>query len=112
MMPKVASIARLLGPKGLMPNPKLGTVSDDIAVAVKNIKQGQVEFRCEKNGIVHAGIGKMGFDKEKIKENLLTLYDAILVAKPSKSKGTYIKAAFLSSTQGPSLKLDLKTFVN
>ena len=111
MMPKISKIGKLLGPKGLMPNPKLGTVSDDVVSAVKNIKKGQVEFRIDKNGIIHAGIAKIGFDEKKIKENIMKLYNAILAAKPTKSKGIFIKEVFLSCTHGPSLKLDLKSFV-
>ena len=112
MMAKIATIAKILGPKGLMPNPKLGTVSENISGAVKNIKSGQIEFRVDKNGIIHAGIAKIGFSKEKIKANIIALYEAVLGAKPAKSKGVYVLNAFLSSTHGPSLKLDLKTFIN
>ena len=112
MMPKIATIAKILGPKGLMPNPKLGTVAENISSAIKNVKSGQIEFRVEKNGIIHAGIAKIGFNKDKIKENIIALYEAILAAKPTKSKGIYILNSFLSVTHGPSLKLDLKTFIN
>ena len=111
MMPKISKIGKLLGPKGLMPNPKLGTVSDDVVSAVKSIKKGQVEFRIDKNAIIHAGVAKIGFDEKKIKKNIMKLYNAILAAKPTKSKGIYIKEIFLSCTHGPSLKLDLKSFV-
>lgn len=112
MMPKVAAVARILGPKGLMPNPKLGTVSDNVANAVKNVKSGQIEFRVEKNGIIHAGVAKIGFSQNKIKDNIMALYKAVLAAKPAKSKGMYVLGSFLSVTHGPSLRLDLKTFVN
>jgi large subunit ribosomal protein L1 len=111
MMPKVSAIGKLLGPKGLMPNPKLGTVSDDIKSTVQNIKKGQVEFRVDKSGIIHAGIAKLGFEQKKIKENIMELYGAVLSAKPAKSKGMYMKDLFLSTTHGPSIKLDLKSFV-
>ncbi|WPX96007.1 50S ribosomal protein L1 [Candidatus Bandiella euplotis] len=111
MMPKLAAIAKLLGPKGLMPNPKLGTVSDNVSEAITSVKKGQVEFRVEKNGIIHAGVAKIGFAENKIKENLMALYGAVLAAKPAKSKGVYVRGSFLSSSQGPSLKLDLKSFV-
>ncbi len=111
MMPKISKIGKLLGPKGLMPNPKLGTVSDDVVSAVKNIKKGQIEFRIDKNGIIHSGVAKLGFDKKKTKENIIKLYNEILAAKPQKSKGIFMKEIFLSCTHGPSLKLDLKSFV-
>jgi large subunit ribosomal protein L1 len=111
MMPKIAIIGKTLGPKGLMPNPKLGTVSDDVATAIANVKKGQVEFRAEKNGIIHAGIAKTGFSEVKVKENLMALYDAVLAAKPAKSKGVYVRGSFLSTSHGPSLRLDLKSFV-
>ena len=111
MMPKIAIIGKMLGPKGLMPNPKLGTVSEDVVTAITNVKKGQVEFRAEKNGIIHAGVAKIGFPEHKIKENLMALYNAVLAAKPVKSKGVYVKSSFLSSSHGPSLRLDLKSFV-
>jgi large subunit ribosomal protein L1 len=94
-----------------MPNPKLGTVSDDIKSTVQNIKKGQVEFRVDKSGIIHAGIAKLGFEQKKIKENIMELYNAVLSAKPAKSKGMYMRDLFLSTTHGPSIKLDLKSFV-
>lgn len=111
MMSKVSTIGKLLGPKGLMPNPKLGTVSDDIKATVKNIKKGQVEFRVDKNGIIHTGIAKIKLEQEKIKENIMEVYNAIMSAKPTKSKGIYMKNLFLTTTHGPSIKLDLKSFV-
>lgn len=109
MMPKISMIAKILGPKGLMPNPKLGTVSVDFESAIKNVKSGQVEFRAEKAGIVHAGIGKLSFAMEQLKENFKSLYDALLKAKPSGAKGSYVKGVFVSSTMGPSLKIDIST---
>jgi large subunit ribosomal protein L1 len=107
MMAALGKAARVLGPKGLMPNPKLGTVTMDIAAAVKAAKGGQVEYRVEKNGIIHAGLGKASFDGKAIKENLLSFMKAILAAKPSGAKGTYIKKITLSSTMGPAVKVDV-----
>lgn len=107
MMASLGKAARVLGPKGLMPNPKLGTVTMDISAAVKAAKGGQVEYRVEKNGIVHAGLGKASFEGNAIKENLLSFMKAILAAKPSGAKGTYIKKITLSSTMGPAVKVEV-----
>ncbi|NDB81912.1 MAG: 50S ribosomal protein L1 [Alphaproteobacteria bacterium] len=107
MMGMVGSVAKILGPKGLMPNPKLGTVTPDIATAIKNAKSGQVEFRVEKNGIIHAGIGKISFSVTDLLENLKSIVAAVNKAKPSGAKGVYMKKAYMSSTMGPSLQLDL-----
>lgn len=107
MMGVVGSVARILGPKGLMPNPKLGTVTTDIITAVKNAKSGQVEFRVEKAGIIHAGIGKLSFKNEDLLSNAQEFISAVQKAKPSGSKGIYLKALYLSSTMGPSIKIDL-----
>ncbi len=107
MMPAISSVARILGPKGLMPNPKLGTVTTDIRSAVKNVKSGCVEFRVEKAGIVHAGIGKLSFSKDDLCKNAKALISAVVKAKPSGAKGNYLKAIYLSSTMGASLKVDL-----
>jgi large subunit ribosomal protein L1 len=96
-------VAKILGPKGLMPNPKLGTVTVNIVDAVKNSKAGQVEFRADKGGIVHAGVGKLSFDSDKLLDNAKALFDAILKAKPAASKGVYIKYAFVSATMSPAL---------
>lgn len=109
MMGMIGGVARILGPKGLMPNPKLGTVTTDIATAVKNAKGGQVEFRVEKAGIVHAGIGKLSFSVADLLKNASTLVSAVIKAKPSGAKGNYLKAIYLSSTMGPSVKIDLAT---
>lgn len=109
MMGSVGQVARILGPKGLMPNPKLGTVTPDIASAISNAKSGQVEYRVEKAGIVHAGVGKLSFTTEDLVKNVDALFAALMKAKPSGLKGTYMKAAFISSTMGPSVKLDLAT---
>lgn len=109
MMAKVGGLGRVLGPRGLMPNPKLGTVTMDIAAAVKAVKGGQVEFKVEKNGIVHAGVGKASFTADAIKENIAAFFNAVSQAKPSGVKGTYIKKLAVSSTMGPSIKIDIPT---
>jgi large subunit ribosomal protein L1 len=106
MMGVVGKIGKLLGPRGLMPNPKVGTVTFDVAKAVSEAKSGKVEYRVEKAGIIHAPVGKVSFPSEKLRENILTLVDALLKAKPSTSKGTYFKKAFISSTMGPGVPLD------
>ena len=106
MMAVVGQLGKVLGPKGLMPNPKLGTVTDNITDAVKNIKGGSVEYRVEKAGIVHAGIGKADFSESAIKNNVIAIIDAIQSAKPSGAKGTYIKGITLTSTMGIGVKLD------
>ena len=102
----VGKLGKVLGPRGLMPNPKVGTVTPDVASAVKAIKSGRVEFRVEKNGIIHCGCGKLSFGPQQIKENLDTLIDAIVKAKPKTSKGIYLQSAYISSTMGPSIQLD------
>ena len=107
MMPVVGKLGRILGPRGLMPNPKLGTVTPDVTEAVQAAKGGQVEFRVEKAGIVHAGIGKASFDEQALAANARALVDALNRAKPSGAKGTYMKRAALSSSQGPGVKLDV-----
>ena len=107
MMPVVGKLGRILGPRGLMPNPKLGTVTPDVVEAVQAAKGGQVEFRVEKAGIVHAGIGKASFEDKALAENARALVDALNRAKPSGAKGTYMKRAALSSSQGPGVKLDV-----
>ncbi len=109
MMGIVGQVARILGPKGLMPNPKLGTVSVDFATAVKNAKSGQVEYRVEKAGVVHAGIGKISFAEDDLLKNAEVFIDSVIKAKPSGAKGTYLKSIYLSSTMGPSIKVDLST---
>ncbi len=106
MMGLAGRVARVLGPKGLMPNPKLGTVTTDVAGAVKKAKAGEVQYRVEKNGIVHAGIGKASFSEEKIYDNAKTFIDAILKAKPQSLKGNYLKKISLSSTMGVGIKVD------
>ncbi len=106
MMPIVGKLGRVLGPRGLMPNPKLGTVTADVAEAVKAAKGGQVEFRADRAGVVHAGVGKASFEEAALLENVRAFIDAITKAKPSGAKGTYIKKVALSSTMGPGVKVD------
>jgi len=102
----VGRLGQVLGPRGLMPNPKVGTVTPDVATAVKNAKAGQVRYRADKAGIVHAGIGKASFDVKALEENIVALIDAIKKAKPSSTKGIYIKRVSVSSTMGPGLSID------
>ena len=111
MMGLVGQVARILGPKGLMPNPKLGTVTPDIETAVKNAKSGQVEFRVEKAGIIHAGLGKLSFVTEDLSKNVSSFIDAVVKAKPSGAKGGFVKKVYLSSTMGMSLKIDLSSII-
>jgi large subunit ribosomal protein L1 len=111
MMVLVGKLGKVLGPRGLMPNPKLGTVTNDVAEAVKAAKGGQVEFRAEKAGIVHAGVGKASFSEAALVENVKAFVGAISRAKPAGAKGTYIKKVSLSSTMGPGLKLEVSTIV-
>lgn len=108
-MGMLGKLGRVLGPKGLMPNPKTGTVTLDVAKAVKDAKAGKVEFRADKQGMIHAPVGKVQFKADDLLKNFATLADAILRAKPSASKGTYVKSVFLTTTMGPSIKLDNKT---
>ena len=107
MMGTVGKIGKLLGPRGLMPNPKVGTVTFDIGRAVEESKSGKVEYRVEKAGIIHAPVGKVSFDVEKLKENVLSLMDALMKAKPSTAKGTYLKKVSISSTMGPGVNVDV-----
>ena len=106
MMGTVGKLGKVLGPRGLMPNPKVGTVTFDIARAVKELKAGRVEFKVDKTGIIHTTVGKVSFDPEKLKENVLALMDVIIRSKPSSSKGTYLKSIAISATMGPGIKLD------
>ena len=110
MMALVGRLGKILGPRGLMPNPKLGTVTMDVRGAVTAAKSGQVEFRAEKAGIIHAGIGKASFDEDKLAQNIRALVDAIQKAKPTGAKGTYLQNAALSSTMGPGVKVDVSSF--
>ncbi len=107
MMGVVGKIGKLLGPRGLMPNPKVGTVTFDVGRAVKECKAGKVEFRVEKAGIIHAPVGKVSFAGDKLKENVLALIEALMKAKPSAAKGTYLKKVTLSSTMGPGVRVDI-----
>jgi large subunit ribosomal protein L1 len=109
LMPLVGRLGKVLGPRGLMPNPKVGTVTMDVAGAVKAAKGGAVEFRVEKAGIVHAGIGKISFDDTKLVENIRAFADAVARAKPSGAKGTYIQRIAISSTMGPGVKVETAT---
>ena len=109
MMGVVGRLGKILGPRGLMPNPRLGTVTMDVKAAVQAAKGGQVEYRAEKAGIIHAGIGKASFDEEKLVANARALADAVIKAKPAGAKGTYLKSAAVSSTMGPGLKLDVSS---
>jgi large subunit ribosomal protein L1 len=111
MMPVVGRLGRILGPRGLMPNPKLGTVTPNVREAVEAAKGGQVQFKVEKAGIVHAGVGKASFGEEQLAANVRAFVDAINRAKPSGAKGTYLKRAHLTSTMGPGVKLDIPNLV-
>lgn len=109
MMAVVGKLGKVLGPKGLMPNPKLGTVTPDVAGAIKAAKAGQIEYRVEKAGIIHAGVGKASFSEQALTENVSAFVNAIIKAKPSGAKGTYMKKVSLSSTIGPGVKLDVNS---
>lgn len=104
-MSELGKLGKILGPKGLMPNPKSGTVTQDVANAVKEIKAGKIEFRVEKTGIVHTSVGKLNFENEKLVENAKAFINTIIKMKPSSAKGQYVKSLFLSSTMGPGLKI-------
>jgi large subunit ribosomal protein L1 len=107
MMGTVGKIGKLLGPRGLMPNPKVGTVTFDVGRAVSEAKSGKVEYRVEKAGIIHAPVGKVSFDVEKLQGNIVALMDALIKAKPSTAKGTYLKKICISSTMGPGVNIDV-----
>ena len=109
MMAEVGKLGRVLGPKGLMPNPKTGTVTFDVTKAVNEIKAGKVEYRVDKAGNIHVPIGKVSFDDVKLKENLATIYDTMLKVKPAAAKGTYVKNVTITSTMGPGIKVDPAT---
>ena len=112
MMGVVGKIGRMLGPKGLMPNPKSGTVTKEVAKAIADIKAGKVEYRVDKTAIVHVIIGKKSFGKEKLNDNLGALMEALIKAKPSAAKGTYLKSVVVSSTMGPGVKINPMRFIN
>jgi len=110
MMGLIGRLGRVLGPKGLMPNPKSGTVTMDVARAVEEIKAGKVEYRVDKTAIVHVPLGKASFDAEKLNENLKVLMDAVIKAKPAAAKGTYVRSAVITSTMGPGIKINALRF--
>lgn len=112
VMGKVGALGRVLGPRGLMPNPKTGTVTMDIGKAVTEVKAGKIDFRVDKFGIVHSSVAKVSFDPKKIEENANELLQTIVKMKPSSAKGTYIKSVYMSSTMSPSISIDTKSFVN
>lgn len=109
VMGKLGPLGRILGPRGLMPNPKTGTVTMDVAKAVKDVKAGKIDFKVDKTGIVHAAIGKVSFDADKIAENAEELISTIMKLKPTAAKGTYVKSIFMSSTMSPSVEVDVKS---
>ncbi len=110
MMKEVGKLGKVLGPRGLMPNPKLGTVTFDVTQAVRDLKAGKVEFRVDKTGIIHCPVGKKSFEDAKLEENLHALIDAVVKAKPAAAKGKYLKSAYLSTTMSPSVKLDVSGY--
>ncbi|MEG0011787.1 MAG: 50S ribosomal protein L1 [Muribaculaceae bacterium] len=109
IMGKLGALGRVLGPRGLMPNPKSGTVTPDVAKAVKEVKQGKIDFKVDKNGIVHASIGKVSFTTEQIKDNTKEFVNALLKLRPATAKGTYLRSVYLSSTMSPGLKIETKS---
>jgi large subunit ribosomal protein L1 len=106
MMKVVSKLGKVLGPRGLMPNPKVGTVTFEVGKAVQDLKSGKVEFKADKAGNLHISVGKVSFGQEKLRENILTLLDAVIKAKPASSKGTYVKGLAISTTMGPGIKVD------
>ena len=112
VMPKIGKLGKVLGPRNLMPNPKTGTVTNNVTEAVNDVKAGKVAFKVDKAGIVHASIGRVSFSSDKINENSLELLNAIIKAKPSSSKGTYMKSVFMASTMSPSISVDTKVLIH
>ena len=112
VMPKIGKLGKILGPRNLMPNPKTGTVTNDVASAVNEVKGGKIAFKVDKAGIIHASIGRVSFAPEKIAENSHQLIDAIIKAKPSSSKGTYLKSVFMASSMSPAIAVDTKSLMN
>ena len=111
IMGKIGALGRVLGPRGLMPNPKSGTVTMDVAKAVSDVKKGKIDFKVEKNGIIHASVAKVSFDANKIAENANELMQTIIKLKPSAAKGTYVKSVFMSSTMGIGVEIDANSLV-
>lgn len=111
VMPKVGGLGRILGPRGLMPNPKTGTVTMDVGKAVQEVKAGKIDFKVDKYGIIHAAVGKASFSSEKLVDNAKELLQTIIRLKPSTAKGTYVKSIFMSSTMSPGIQIDAKTIV-
>ncbi len=109
IMPKIGALGRVLGPRGLMPNPKSGTVTNDVAKAVEEVKKGKIDFKVDKNGIVHSSIGKVSFTPEQIRDNAREFINTLIKLKPATAKGTYIKSIYLSSTMSPGVKVDSKS---
>ena len=112
VMPKIGKLGKILGPRNLMPNPKTGTVTNDVAAAVNEVKGGKIAFKVDKAGIIHASIGRVSFSPEKISENSTELINAIIKAKPSSAKGTYLKSVFMASSMSPGIALDTKSLMN
>jgi large subunit ribosomal protein L1 len=112
VMPKIGKLGKVLGPRNLMPNPKTGTVTNDVAAAVNEVKGGKIAFKVDKAGIIHASIGRVSFTPEKIAENSQELINAIIKAKPATAKGSYLKSVFMASTMSPGIAIDTKTFVH
>ncbi len=112
VMPKIGKLGKILGPRNLMPNPKTGTVTNDVAAAVNEVKGGKIAFKVDKAGIIHASIGRVSFTPEKIAENSNELLNAIIKAKPSSAKGTYLKSVFMASSMSPGIEIDTKTLVH
>lgn len=110
VMPKIGALGRVLGPRGLMPNPKSGTVTNDIGKAVKEVKMGKIDFKVDKFGIIHSSVGKVSFSADQIAENAKEFIQTIIKLKPSSAKGTYMKSVYLSSTMSPGITIDTKTF--
>jgi large subunit ribosomal protein L1 len=112
VMPKIGKLGKVLGPRNLMPNPKTGTVTNDVAAAIQDVKAGKVAFKVDKAGIIHASIGRVSFSPDKIAENSMELMNAIIKAKPSSAKGIYLKSVFMASTMSPAIAIDTKVFVH
>lgn len=112
VMPKVGPLGKVLGPRGLMPNPKTGTVTMDVGKAVRDVKAGKIDFKVDKYGIIHASIGKVSFDAQKLEDNAREILSTIIKLKPAAAKGTYMKSVFISSTMGPGIRIDTKSISN